>query len=230
MDHRGVLKLSAAVGTTVLLLLSNSASAGVILSPTSAIGNTMGEFSSGWRVGYSFDQSGLSAAFTSGVTDFTTYIGGGPTHGNTSNVANIGWASALFASFPGHIDYDLGASRDILRVAIWSEDSLGVLNRITLFTADNPSFTGAVNVGSFAVSDPPDDVPVSAQVFDLTDSTGRYVRFQIDSVLPNVIGIAHLSEIAFDVTANNQTVPEPASLALLGMGLAGIGAIRRKRS
>lgn len=228
MDYRSVLRLIAAVGTT-LLLLSNTVSAGVILSPISVIGNTMGENGSTYRVSYTIDQSGLSAAFASGVTDFSTYIGGGPTHGNTSGVGDIGWASGRLGSLPGHIDYDLGANFNILQVAIWPEDTLGIISGITLFTADNPSFIGAVNVGTFAVSDPPDDVPVSAQVFDLTDSSGRYVRFQIDSVVANALDIAVLSEIAFDVTANNHAVPEPGTLALLGLSLAGLAVSRRRK-
>jgi len=39
--------------------------------------------------------------------------------------------------------------------------------------------------------------------------------------------INHLDNVAVEQTGG--VVPEPASLALIGLGLAGLGAVRRKR-
>ena len=48
--------------------------------------------------------------------------------------------------------------------------------------------------------------------------------FQISSLLGEVTNLTHIS------TVNPSDVPEPALLLLLGLGLVGIGVIRRRRT
>ena len=66
--------------------------------------------------------------------------------------------------------------------------------------------------------------PNPVQSFDIADTTGRYVTFRaVGAGLPNGFG-SGLSEIVI------QSVPEPGTLALLALGIAGIGYSRRKQS
>ena len=69
------MKRKVVLSCAVLLLgAAASAHAGVILSPESVVANTMGEFGANFVDEHLIDQSGLSAGFVSGVTDFATLI------------------------------------------------------------------------------------------------------------------------------------------------------------
>lgn len=209
-------------------IYATSASATVIISPIGSTQNTMGEFNSSFDVGNLFDQSGLSAGFTSGVTDFNTYVAATPTHTQGFTV-NLSWAGNI-GSLTGIIDFDLGQSLLIEQLAIWqgaTQSQLRGLNSITLFTSNTATFSTATNVGSFNVTQasvPPTAAPV--EVFDITDSVGQYVRLQINSNHGSSI-FTQWGEIAFGAQA---TVPEPTTLTLFGLGLAGLVFARKKKA
>lgn len=59
------------------------------------------------------DQSGLSSSYTSGVTNFDTYLASNPTHNST---LTTGWESG-FAITTGNVDFDLGSSVTVSRMA-----------------------------------------------------------------------------------------------------------------
>jgi F5/8 type C domain len=164
------------------------------------------------------DGSGLPA-FSSGVTDFNTYMSGNPSHA----VFDIGnaWASGS-GGRTGVIDFFLGSQYSIGQLALWNQNaSLGHdINSFSIFTSVDGTFLAPTAVGTFnAIKSQ------TAQVFDLTDSAGAYVRLQINS---NHGGYATtLGEIAFDVIF--AAVPIPTTIALLSIGLAGLGWSRRKK-
>ncbi len=214
--------------TLPALLLALDVNATVILSPTAISQNTLGNRDGGVDIGNVIDQSGLSSAFTSGVTDFDTYLGSNPTH---SFLASDNEWFAPDGEFLGNIDFDLGAVYDVDRVAIWNEDATGV-SRFELITSLDSTFAASTSFGFFSLTNNPRDVDYLADVISLgAISSARYVRMSLVGFYPdeqNVADQASLGEVAFSVAAAGD-VPEPASLALGALGLLAAGSLGRRR-
>lgn len=106
-------------GTSLLVasVITSSAWAGVVLSPVD--GTASDTYSGGGTpISNTFDQTGLSPTFVSGVTDWNTYFAGNPLKNYVySNewFTNTGVNSAL-------VTYDLGAVFNINNFALWEED------------------------------------------------------------------------------------------------------------
>lgn len=155
-------------------------------------------------VTFSFSVSGipdLDANYSSGGPGATTYVQDPSIEGNSSGILGLDFANPTA---------DLGFG-----VALSTFASLSPGFTVELFDA------ALVSLGTFPINTDPLisytegqftylGAPVLRAVIDFDDGAGRF---------------------AFDnLTFSSTSVPEPASLALLGIGLAGLGAMRRRRS
>lgn len=190
---------------------SGTVSAGVILSPVAVVGNTMG--TANGNVARLFDQSGLSLGFTSGVTDYGTYIGAGPTH--ALNSASNAWSGT---TIPGHLDFDLGAPTQITSFVLWTQANSNAVNRFSLISALDSGFTtGVTNLGGFGAV-----IGLGAQTFSVS-GFGEYLRLE---VLSNHGGMnINIGEVAIE-----SSVPEPTTLSLFALALGGLAFRMRKRA
>ena len=207
-----------------LLSLGSSAQAGVILSADSVIDNSMGELicCNSTGVVEMLNQSGLSSNYTSGVTDFDTFTTSGVTHSGGDGTS---WLSASNV-FSGYVVFDLGAEYSVQNFAMWNGAS-GIsasVNGFSLTTSLFSDFSVSTLVGNFSGQ----QSNYGATVYDITDTAARYVKLDIAGNFGNGCCTA-IGDIAFDVNSVT-TVPEPASIVLFGLGLAGIGFSRKKRS
>ncbi|MES9868565.1 MAG: PEP-CTERM sorting domain-containing protein [Sedimenticola sp.] len=210
--------INVAIAYSVLLFASQ-ANAGLITSAISATGPASTQ---GFDIEYTIDQSGLSANYISGVTDFNTYIASGVTHTRSNSPQNY---YAAVTGLPANIEFDLGSSLSVLQFALWNYpfDNSGGIVSFDVIGSNVADFSVSTFLGSFTALDDGNSTTNSSQVFDITDSVSQYIRLTVNTTAYDNLGF---SEIAFDVGA----IPEPATLALMGLGLAGIGFARKKKA
>ena len=206
-------------------LLAANAQAAVIISPVSA--SATSEFSASFDIGNTIDQSGLFSGFTSGVTDFDTYLATDPQHDFIA-VDNEWFTSSNVLS--AVIDYDLGALRQIDRMAFWNDEFSGVGSIEVEISTDNILFASVAS-GLSPTNWAGSVTSYGADVFSLGGvHDARYVRLTVsDCPQPDALGpFCGIGEVAF--SSVTRSVPEPAALLLLGAGLAGLGFTRARRA
>ena len=179
---------------------------------------TTADFGGAFALVNMINQSGLSAGYTSGVTDFAT-VAGGTTH-NGAGALNSGFSVGPFGQF----SFDLGLVRSINGLAFWETQNSGSVLRFNLYADNDQNFANGVGslLGSFTATASGAAIS-SAQVFGFGAVSTRFL--QLDIITTAGGSQPGIGEIAF-----RGAVPEPMSLALLSIGLAGLGFSRRKQA
>ena len=207
-------------------LFSSAASAQQIVAPASATINAGGPgFGS---INDTINQNGLSAGYTSGITNFDAYIASAPSH--SSQFSTFEWFSQR-GSTSATVTYDLGSLLGINAMALWNEEGSGIGSFNLLTSADGVNFVAALlgvspinNLGGSYL----------AQVFNFDVTASRYARLEMSGCPQSnsTFDACAIGEVAFRTAAVTAAVPEPATWAmmLLGFGAIGVSLRRRRRT
>lgn len=212
-------QIVTAVSCLILLILAVPSYAGTMIQPAAASTN-MGNFSGTYNPSFVINQSGLTAPYVSGVTNFDTYV-------PTTNTVNGGgglniWFSAQ-SVLTGNFEFDLGGSFNIESFALWTDPQAAAdqgVNSFALFADDNASFSSPSLLGNYNALEGTGDANNFGQVFSFAPTVATHVRMQINSNYGSTF-VTGITEAAFEVV-----VPEPGSLALLAM--APLALMRRR--
>lgn len=177
-------------------------------------------------VSANLDSSGQLSIGTNGLSPATVSIlwdGAGADANNASDTS--GTAGTGFNSGAG-VDITNGGTLNYLLVEIIALDLVPLNGDITLTDASSNSFTLGFVKATDVNPNAPDNDPPFLHFELLSDFTG--------------IDLAHVTSIQFDFlgtgpydlileTSLTGNIPEPATVALFGAGLIGLGAVRRRR-
>lgn len=154
-------------------------------------------------------------------------------------LGTAGWAAnngLAWVGWPGdrtvNLDFDFGTRRLIDTVRVGStQDTTGEvrLPAITVFSSDNGSaWSQILSLGAPASpangADPDSTAPHGFLTLPGLGVEARYLRVAATANGGRIL----LDEVQFDDATSAIPEPEPVTLALLGLGLAALGLIRRR--
>lgn len=203
---------------TLLAAISSSLSAAVMIQPTSVTANA-GFVHSNYNINRLIDQARSTVSYTSGVTDYATYLAAGPV------AAPFGTSlfeyAALFDTPNLVLEFDLGTAWSISNIILWNAPQTAArIQSFSVIVSDSATFGTVTSLGPFAATGSA-AFPMEAQGFTFTSPVeGRYVRITATSYHAST---TLLGEVAFAGNA----IPEP-SAALLG-AVGAIALLRRRR-
>ena len=181
------------------------------------------------------DPNEQSVGYVSGQTLFDIFDPASVESRSTANAwfsSNLGFGQPT----PGFTDFDLGVSTTVTRLAFWDvpDDFNGVPNgnstgAFNVFVSDDPTFAGAVNVGSFTLTNNGLSSGAPGQIFDLSDTLGQYVRIEHETTQGGTFFGAGALAFATTATPVPEAIPEPGTVVLFGLAGLAIGLRRKKR-
>jgi hypothetical protein len=195
--------------------------AGAILQPLSAT-SSMGSYSAQWLPTFAINQSGITPGYTSGVTDFDSYVAAAAT--TNAGASSFGAWFGQNGVTTGDFDFDLGSTQTIESFALWNDRQTAGqgINGFRLYASNDAGFASATQIGTGDYTAA--EGLALAQVYGFAPVTARYVRLTIVSNHGSTI--TGFSEAAFELAE----VPVPAAGWVFASGLLGLAGMARRRT
>jgi hypothetical protein len=209
--------IALSVPVAMFTIATDAQAIGVIRGSTAT--TDMGTFTG--AISNITNQSGLSATYTSGTTDFDSYVSSTTNSGTNSDYV---WQSTTSTGF---VTFDLGASYDLNALALWPviATNVNAVRNFTLYAdTDADTSTLGTSLGNFtAVAAVGGNLTIQSQVFNFNTTNTRYIQMNVTS---NAGGTrSGLQEVAFA-----QPVPwETDALSVIGTTLLFAGGVWKKR-
>jgi hypothetical protein len=213
------MKLTAFIGSVAVsaaIALAPAAHASVIIDPIS-VSSPSGDFGGAFALVNLINQSGLSAAYTSGVTDFTTYTATTVHTGNTI-AAPSGFTGT--SGEPQTITFNFSGPTTIGSIAIWAINNVGSITQFSL-SGDGGAIAGVFN----AAADNGTGIDPAQDFFFAPQLTSKITM----TVLNTAGGTALIPGLGAVAFGSGGAIPEPTSWALMLVGFGGVGAAMRRR-
>jgi len=206
------------MSTMCVVLLMAATSHGDVIVGATSVTSTSGSFSGGFALTNAINQSGLSANYTSGVTDFNSFVSA-TTHDSTIQSGTIGFAGSRGLPV---FTFDLGSAIALDALAIWSTSDPGAVSSANVFADNDGDFSNGTSASLGSFTPTTFGNVVLADVFTFGPVTTQFIHLDTQSLSGGSDLFSSLGEVAF------RTVPEPSSALLLS--LAGLfAAVRRRR-
>ncbi len=197
----------------------------VILSPVAVIDTDLGEQSAAPLI-QMIDGSGLDVPFVSGVDGFDEYLAEpNAIYQDASYLYN--WQSAVYGPLPlqGYVDFDLGETYTIDRLALWNIS----LDEFRVQIADDPAGPWT-EIGQY---DLPSQIWSYSSVVEVLDLGGehdtRYLRLAIDSAHKSASYYTFAYATIGEVAVSAKPVPEPELGLLAGFGVLSVFTLSHRR-
>jgi len=198
------------------LSMLGAAHAGTMQGAVSVESNT--EWSSTYSATNLIDQNGLSSSYTSGVTDFDSYVA---TH-------SIGASKEWFAAkgtFTDTLVFDLGGLFIVDKIAVWNEEAWGT-DSVTISASKDALFSSSTLLGTFLLTDNVSGINYLADILgSFSPVLAQFFKFDVVGSTGNSVA---LGEVAFSTIENVSQVPVPAAIWFMGSGLLGLAGFSRK--
>jgi hypothetical protein len=161
------------------------------------------------------------------VTSFDGYFDFNPVPFNSGTTANT-WNSLIDFTLPltGHIDFDLGGTRQIDRIALWNK----TLENIRVQISDSPGGPWT-EIGQYSLPNHWNFLSYTADVLDLGGlHTASHLRIEIDSAHKFSFSDTFTYAIVGEAAVSAVPVPEPEHLLMLAAGVPTLALLARRRA